>query len=254
LRETLQQPRVGAMHFYEAVQLVRKRNLEEEPTVKELLDSIKQKVVDGVRWETPPAQARIAPPPEDKARSLPIALPVAGIGAAVPDGEGVMFAVARGVLYALSQSNGEVAWAWRVGIDTTALPVRLPKSDIAPELVLVLSSDTRTLTARAAQSGDYVWHHQLTSACLSQPVVIGSKVYVPTYDAKVHAIELARGALLGWFDLGQPITNGAAWEDGTNLLYVPADSRFIYVLDVAKRQCVGVLQSDHPNGSLRSAP
>src|SRR5207249_7397516 len=62
------------------------------------------------------------------------------------------------------------------------------------------------------------------------------------------------GTRLGYFDLRQPLTVGGTLQPHTQLAYFPADSQNVFVLDLGKRECVGILQSGHPSGSLRSAP
>ena len=166
----------------------------------------------------------------------------------------IVFALARGVLYALDQGSGHVRWATRVGVDTTTLPVRITPRAAAPELVLVLSSDTNTLTVRDVQTGKAIGRHRLSAPCLGRPLVIGPKAYLPTYDGRVYEIDLGAGTQVGWFELGKPLSIGGSRQEGTNLLYFPADERYVFIIDVAERKCPAMLLSDHPAGSLRSEP
>lgn len=178
----------------------------------------------------------------------------------------VVFALADGVLTAHDQGSGEVLWAARVGKDMSRLPVRLPAGDL-PELALVLSSDTNLLAARrvsvkkgeSGYPGEVLWRHYLGKApCVGRPVVLGPRVFVPTYDGKVHVLELSQGKLLGWYDLGQRLSLGGTHQEGTSLIYFPADQQRVYVLNVAdaarEQACVAVLQSGHPAGTLRGEP
>jgi outer membrane protein assembly factor BamB len=176
----------------------------------------------------------------------------------------VFLALVRGVLYALDQDNGDLRWATRVGIDTTNLPVRLPATAVSPELFLVISADRTTLMALEAQTGKLRWQHQLGAACLGRPVIVGSRAYVPTYTGQVLEIETVQGNLLGYFELGQTLSVGGVWQEGTDYIYFPGDSEYVYVLDIAlthqpnqpprRKDCVAVLHTGHPSGSLRSEP
>src|SRR5262249_46969688 len=157
-------------------------------------------------------------------------------GPALPRNGQAVFALADGVLTAHDQGSGEVLWAARVGKDMSRLPLRLPAGDL-PELALVLSSDTNTLAARrvslkkgeGGNPGEVMWRHYLGKApCVGQPVVLGPRVFVPTYDGKVHVLELSQGKLLGWYDLGQRLSLGGAHQEGTSLIYFPADQRRVY--------------------------
>jgi len=168
----------------------------------------------------------------------------------------VFLALARGVLYGLRQDGGAILWAMRVGIDTAHLPLRVPRSGNSPELALVLSADTLSLTAVNAFTGETLWRHRLGSACLGRPVLVDRRVYVPTLDGDVHEIELAGGMLLGRYKLGQSLSvGGTRFGEGKQLrLYFPGDDSCVYVLDVANHECQAVLYTDHEAGSLRSEP
>ena len=176
----------------------------------------------------------------------------------------VVLALDRGVLYAFDQFSGKYLWATRVGIDTTALPVRLLRTTTSPEMFLVLSADRNTLVALAAIDGGLVWRHKLSSPCLGRPVVVDQRAYVTTFDGRVSEIEINRGILLGYFDLKVRLSLGAVLQPGTDCLYVPGDSDNVYALDLArtpelnkparKKACIGILNTGHPSGSLRSEP
>src|SRR5262249_53337478 len=144
------------------------------------------------------------------------------------------------------------------GIDTNRLPILLPATEERPvEAFLVLSADTLTVTAIIAQgpaSGDPLWQYRLTAPCRGRPTVVDQRLFIPTYDRKVHEIELAEGKPLGVYDLGQPLTVGGARQPGTSLVYFPADDLCVYVIDAAKREVVSILYSEHPSGTLRCEP
>src|SRR5262249_25249629 len=165
----------------------------------------------------------------------------------------VALALVRGVLYALAQSTGEVRWAMRVGIDTTTLPLRLPATAETAEMFLVLSADTKSLTALRARDGVGLWKHTFDAPCLGQLVLVEGRLYVPTYDGFVHEIGL-EGTVRGRYDLGQRLSVGGVHQEGTNLVYFPADDFCVYVLDIARKKCEAILYLDHPSGSLRSVP
>lgn len=193
--------------------------------------------------------------PEDDGMSLvfdPL-LPTAAPGKA-PKDDPIVLALVRGVLYALKQSTGAIKWATRVGIDTTVLPLRVPASQASPELLLVLSADTQTLSALDLDSR-LLWEYPIGQRVLGRPVVIDQRAYLAAYDGWVHEIELSRGELLGRWYLGQRLTRGGAREEDTHRIYFPADDSCIYVLDVGKeRKCLNILYDGHRSGSLRSEP
>jgi outer membrane protein assembly factor BamB/tetratricopeptide (TPR) repeat protein len=204
---------------------------------------------------TAPGKGRV-PAAEDTLPSFYVA-PLSGKivpGARPARAPDVVLALARGVLYALSGERGEVRWLRRVGVDTAVLPLRLPASPFGPELVLVVSTDGKSVAGVAADAGAVVWRHTLADVCLGQPVLVDGHLLVPTVSGQVEEIEATGGAWQGSYSLGQPLVAGGVHQPGTTLVYFPADDYCVYVLDVAKRVCAGILYSGHASGSLRGLP
>jgi outer membrane protein assembly factor BamB len=246
---------VSAEAVQDARTLVAERGLEKNPKIRAVLDKLPEAHRAAVKYTAavPPSPGRDALA-EDTQPGLLVAPALEAHRGKARPGRRPVLAVARGVLYALEPDNGEVRWAARVGADTTALPLWLPPSEVAPAQVLVLSSDTPALAALDAATGATRWSRRLPSPCLGQPVLIAGRAFVPTASGRVEEIELVGGALLGYYELGQPLTGGGAQQPGTHLLYFPADSFCVYVLDVARRTCAAVLYTRHPAGSLHAAP
>jgi hypothetical protein len=254
LAQLLKKKPLKAVDVADARTIVRRQNLADDGDVKELLAQLDELLRRQVTY-TPVKNGELPDPkPEDTERGLLVA-PSVGEHSGLPGGPPVrvVFALARGVLWALDRSDGHVRWATRVGLDITMLPLRLPAKLSAPERVLVLSSDTNTLTARRVTDGKALWQHRLRAPCLSRPVLVEDKAYIPTISGQIEEIEIVQGKLLGWYQLTQRLIGGVR-QEGTNLLYFPAESRSVYVIDVASTDCVAVLQTEHPAGSLRGEP
>jgi outer membrane protein assembly factor BamB len=241
----------------DAERFIRERGLGGDAEAKAILDQLFAQHPRSVQYTTaaavpPAAGAR----KEETGRSL---LVNANLGdnppAPVAAEDGIVLALVRGVLYALRQADGEVQWAMRVGIDTTNLPVDVPATPFNPELILVQSADSLTLTALDT-SGRQVWQYHLSAPVLGRPVIIKKRAFLPTFDGQIHEIELARGTLLGRYTLGPGarLSFGGVHQPGTNLVYFPADEWCVFVLDVEKHTCETVLYTKHPSASLRSEP
>jgi outer membrane protein assembly factor BamB len=231
-----------------AEKIVVQNGLAADPEAKDIVHGLKEAFRANISYVP---TDRPSPPPKAVPAGLVI---VSKKSTAIPTGSvanGVVFAIARGVLYALSQSDGEFLWATRVGIDTTTLPVHVPAIETIPELVLISSSGDPAISAHEISTGQLRWRQPLSEACAGKPVLIARRAYVPTHDGRVHEIEVDSGRVLGSFELRSPLAPGAVHEVGTDLLYVPGSSACVYVLDVKQRQCVNVLQTGHPTGSLR---
>jgi outer membrane protein assembly factor BamB len=241
--------------------------LDRDSQVTKEIDDLWHKAVPTVEYVRNPEPAREPPAP------TPVGMVIAprlDSNPTPPANPGVVFAMVRGILYALAENDGHVLWATRVGIDTQHLPVRLPPTETTKfEIALVISADNNTLTARRVADGAALWRHALGSPALGRPVVVerrieqreggdflSRRVYIATADGRVQEIEIASGHLLGEYRCGLPLLVGGARQPGSTLLCFPADRGYVFVLDVDEKKphCVGVLRTGHPSGSLRGEP
>ncbi len=242
---------------------IRFAKLDADPEIvaklKEIEKTLRERIVYVEAKDSPPAT--LSDPVEPSLLVTPF---TSGSPQPKAGSKHVVAALDRGVLYALDETNGAVLWATRVGIDTTALPKRLPATPQSAEMFLVLSADRNTLMALAAADGSVAWRHNLSAPCLGRLVVDRQRAYVPTYDGRVNEIEINGGVLLGYFKLDERLSLGGVLQEGTDCLYVPGDSDNVFVLDLArsqepgkpprKKSCIGILNTGHPSGSLRSEP
>lgn len=233
--------------------------LAESAQVRDIIDRIIKGHLERVRYDKGGAAgvAAAAPVADDEPALLPGPI-LRGVPGNEQRNDGIVLALSRGVLYGLNNTTGRIVWAVRVGIDTTTLPVRVPASVGNEERILVLSSDTNTLTALNV-NGDTLWRYQLEAPSLGRPVVVGQRAYVATASkdgGKVHEIELAQGRPLGRFDVGHRLTIGGAHEPGSSRIYFPAEDGCVYVLNVspAGPRCEMILYTRHLAGAVRGEP
>ena len=183
----------------------------------------------------------------------------------VPANTGIVFAVARGVLYALAEGKGQIIWAARVGIDTVHLPVRVPASGNVPALVLVTAPDRHGLVAREAATGKVRWYQRLPGPVCGQPLLVEGRLIVALSDplGTIVVLESRDGSQLGYMRLNQPIAVGPSLQPGTTRVFVAADAQNVFVLDanppvsdgpVTLLKLLSVLATGHGAGSLRSEP
>jgi hypothetical protein len=234
-----------------ARQMVRSEGLEGESRAQNALRQIQDGILGTIKYEQ--AERRLNPLHEDNVEpSILMAVAEHPSAVARMPGEDIVFALARGVLYALGAKSSEVYWATRVGLDTMTLPVRVAATESTPEIALVLSSDSGTLVARELQNGTPRWQYALPAPCLGRPVLVGQTAYVATTDGWVREIEVISGRLLGSFNLNAPLSGFGTCSQ--NLLYLPAESMGVFVLDLESKRCTGLLETDHASGSVRGEP
>ncbi len=197
----------------------------------------------------------------------------------IPAGKlsGVFFAQARGILYALEESTGKVRWAFRVGLDSIQLPVRVPVTPQSPDTVLVYCQRGSIwyLVNLQVQNGNLLWVQKLPSAPLDKLVLVGNRAYVPLQENNlvnkegkslrgiIYEVEIISGFALGTIQIGRPLGSGIVNKTGTGILFIPTEAKGIYIFDVEKYaanglrldpQFIGMLNTDHGIGSLQGLP
>jgi outer membrane protein assembly factor BamB len=253
----------------EAKLVLATNGLADDAEARSLVQAAEGAFLKRVRYEPNPAPG--LPPAAAGSPSLLFAAPVGRVpekAAGPADGPpgGVFLAVARGVLYALDEEAGDLLWAVRVGPGVYDPPtVARVNTAAGPADVAVVAGEVAgqpTVAGYAARTGQPQWQQRLPAAAAGPAAVIGGRAFVPLRDAagSVYVLDLVTGNRLGWIVLGQPVGPVVA-RPGTNLLYVAGESRRIFVFDVeasdadgTRPRCVRVLPTDHPAGTLKSAP
>ena len=255
----------------QAVALIAENKLDGDSDAQALVKKAREDLKSLVKWEALPNEPRT--PPKSSAASL---LFVAPIGQTRPaaklpaddPGASIFLAIARGVLYAIDEDNGELLWAARVGTDVFDPPA-VARVDVGGETidVAVVTSNVAGqpgLTGIELRTGAARWFQPLIAPAAGPAVVQGTRAFVPVRDdlGSVFAFDLTKGTQLGRITLTQPI-GPAALRPGTSLLYVPADARRVYVVDVGGKdddgrqqnpKCVQVINTAHLSGTLRTPP
>lgn len=244
----------------------------DDSEVQALISTAKGKLRDLVRYEDDAAAPQTVPP--TAAASLLFVTPVgktklheAGAGAAPAT---VFLCVARGILYALDEDTGNLLWATRVGSDIVDPPVvaRVTLANGLTDVAVVASNvgGSAALSGHALKTGAPLWYQPLPAAAAGPAVVVGTRAFVPLRDLEgtVYEFDLTTGQRVGRIRLGQALAEkGAVLRPGTNLLYVAAEARRLYVIDAGGKdddgnrvtpRCVQVIATGHLAGTLRVPP
>jgi hypothetical protein len=158
-----------------------------------------------------------------------------------------------GILYALRARHGDLLWAHRLGIDSRFAPKRLGEPE-APARFLVVSNDRKTIAVLDGATGQTVWQHVLSAPAAAEPIVAPAHVLVSLVTGRVEVLNPDTGSLTGSFQFDQPLPYGGAFLPDTSLIALPGEAHCIYVLDLANRACVHVIETGHAAGSLIGPP
>lgn len=243
----------------------------DDPEAQAMIAAAKGKLRDLVRYKDDPAAP--LPPPPTVAASILFVTSIGETKARDPaagDAPAIFLCVARGILYAIKEDRGTLAWATRVGPDVTDPPAvaRVQLATGLTDLAVVTSNvgNAPALTGQELTSGVTRWYQPLPAPAVGPAVVVGTRAFVAMRDplGTIYEFELTTGTRIGSIQLGQSIADrGIAIRPGTSLLYVAADARRLYVIDAGGKdddgnrvnpQCVQVIATGHLPGTLRVPP
>lgn len=248
---------------------------------QEIIRTAEANFLKAIRFEREPANPQAPPPaPASLLFVAPVGVVKTGPRTVEPHDATVFLAIAKEVLYALDEETGDLLWAARVGAGVVDPPtiarVALPEGPTDVALVASNVAGKPAITAYVLRTGMPRWSQPLEpkvapggditklppSPAAGPAVVAGSRAYVPVRDASgsVLVFDIATGMKIGRITVGQAIGPGAFLRPGTSHLYIAADSRRLFVFDVeavasgGDAQCLRVIPTDHPTGTLRSIP
>src|SRR5207249_3922051 len=121
------------------------------------------------------------------------------------------------------------------------------------------------LTGFVLRTGQPRWFQTLPAVAAGPAAVVGTRAYVPLRDpvGTISEINIVTGERVGKIALGQPIGPGITVRPGTGLLYVAADARRVFVIDVGRKpddpdrlppRCAQVFMTRHFVGTVRVPP
>lgn len=261
----------------QALALVRAVGFERDPQIRRLIDDARRQVRTSVRFVQSP-QPPTLPEASTAWDNLVVVAPIAGQAALANEPRtesatrtstpNIVYAVARGVVYGLSGSDGRLLWMLRVGLDAPSLPVTVPSSAVGREMTLLLVEAGTALRAVDPTTGALQWQQPLGGTAVGRPVLVGRRVYVAVRDqrpgraehGKLYEFSVIDGHRVGWLETGQALAGGITRHANTGLLFCPAESERVYVMNVdhieadgqRRPRCIEVLDTAHPAGSLRS--
>ena len=249
--------------------LVETAGITDDPDVKSRLAALPERHVKSIVFSAEFARESVRVVPSDLAPSFalvsqrgPIMLQPSNAG------KRPVLALVRGVLYAFDPGNGSMRWRRRVGVDTTALPIWLPATPLLPSMVVLAASEATEpsadepqegkrvpgLLALKSENGTPLWCQVLPDAGVGQPLPVDGRLLMACRDGTVLEVEIASGACLGGYQLGEELTTNGVRQPGTNLVYFMAAHGGVFALDVVERQCRAVLYTGHAGGSARCPP
>jgi outer membrane protein assembly factor BamB len=231
--------------------LLAREKLEQDPEFAPLLDAASKAHRERLAYMA--AEPAYPTPPETLERPIAWAPPMdkaEATGIAGPP----FLALTQGVLYALDPGDGHLKWAVRVGPDSAGNPIRVPADIASPSLILIASSDRRSVLALDDANGNPLWETKLEQPAIAQPLLWNRRLFVPTNGGRIEELEIALGRRLGGFQLDQNVSAGGTLVPHSSWAVFPGRAFGMYVVDLESHRVEGVIDSGHAPGSLRGSP
>jgi outer membrane protein assembly factor BamB len=176
-------------------------------------------------------------------------------GSSIPLSDGTtLFMLARGSVYGIRASNGEVLWRRCVGFDTTVAPV--PLSQEAAADVLVVDSRHHELMRLNGASGQLVWRLTCPGP-IAQPV-LDKNLALVSCDAGATGVMLAvdvdTGNVVRSAKFPMPLNSPVARDPQGPAIYQPGTHSSVFVLDAETFTCRDAIYLGHGSGSIVVPP
>ncbi len=162
-----------------------------------------------------------------------------------------LYVKAKGSIYGLRGTDGQVLWRRHIGIENVSEPLRL-SSDPAADCLIVIPSQHR-LARLSSQDGTPVWEVNLGDTIL-HPSVEGDTIFVSTSDGRVYALDAATGQAKWGKRLPQSLSAGMGGGSSKSSRFVVGDHSNIYVLSRKDGSCTSVYYLGHEAGTIAIPP
>ncbi len=222
--------------------------LDQHPQLVESVVGITQRERDLVKVENQPVNSL----PEDRPPTADFRVALAsrrGTGKPGSDQQMVFF-LARGSLYGLQASSGQLKWRRSVGYDTLIHPQALSRQPGAD--VIAADSRHQELLRLKGDSGRLVWRTPIGEG-FADPVIKGSQILVATQGGRVLDVNAETGVAAQQARIPQKLQVGPGVSDKSYLYQVGEHSN-LYVLDEATLQCKEVYYLGHKPGTVAAPP
>jgi outer membrane protein assembly factor BamB/TolA-binding protein len=167
------------------------------------------------------------------------------------DPETILFVKAKGSIYGLRGTDGQVLWRRYVGFENVSEPIRI--SNEARSDCLIVIPDRNVLARLSGQDGTSLWEIDF-GAKIVHPQIDGNAIFVATTDGRVTAIDLETAQSKWSKQLPQKLNVGVAGSLNKPTRYVAGDHSNIYVLGRGDGVCNEVYFLGHSVGTIAVPP
>ncbi len=161
-----------------------------------------------------------------------------------PGVSGIACIHVNGAVYGLEAASGHLLWRRHVGFGATAPPILIEND------VIVTDATHNELLRLDGTTGRLIWR-QSVGEPFAEMLITGDHGLVPTKSARLYAIELKTGALMGYLQFAQPLSTAPTIDRQKTRIYAPGEQAVLYTVSLADMKCTGVNYLGHAAGSIR---
>ncbi|WP_166825902.1 outer membrane protein assembly factor BamB family protein [Thalassoroseus pseudoceratinae] len=166
------------------------------------------------------------------------------------DGQTV-FAMGRGVLFGLDTVTGQPLWRRTVGQRSGFFPQSVPTA--VPGL-LIHDQRRGELVLLESRTGKLQWRIPLAEPSVSEPLVEGGHIFLPTMSGRLYKLDLESGRIIGRIHFSQSLIGPPILPRDSAALVVVGERAIAYTVTLQDFEVVATAYTGHAAGSLDSPP
>ncbi len=151
---------------------------------------------------------------------------------------------AGGAIYGLDATSGQLLWRRQVGFGATAPPIPIEND------FLVTDSTHNDLERLDGKTGRLIWRQSFGEP-FADMLVTGDHGFVPTRSARLYAVELKSGAIMGYLQFAQPLSAAPTIDRQKTRIFAPGEQAVVYTISLTEMKCTGINYLGQALGSIR---
>jgi hypothetical protein len=173
-------------------------------------------------------------------------------GESAPGVAGAVAAIlARGAVYGLDATTGQVLWRKPVGLETDVHPQRVARDPAAD--VILFDGQRKEVVRAGGKTGEVAWRLPVETHAAS-PVLAGERMFVAAEAGLLYEVDAASGVSTRQVKFPQPLRSPPAVDEARGMLFQVGEHSNLYVLSSETLDCKAVYYLGHRAGTVTVPP
>jgi outer membrane protein assembly factor BamB len=163
----------------------------------------------------------------------------------------VVTLLARGAVYGLDATTGQVVWRRAVGAESNVHPQRVSRETAAD--VILFDGARREVARTAGKTGAIQWRLPVETNAAA-PVIVGNRLFVAAESGLLYEVDAAGGASARQVKFPQPLRSPPAIDEARGLLFQVGEHSNLYILSSETLDCKAAFYLGHRAGTVTTPP